>query len=66
MVHVFQFSIMDDVYKAHRRASYVVPPLWFSEGLAEYWSTPWDAQGTMVMSDMVLEGHLPTIADMWK
>jgi WD40 repeat protein/surface antigen Omp85-like protein len=66
MVHVFQFSIMDEVYKAHRRASYVVPPLWFSEGLAEYWSTPWDAQGTMVMSDMVLEGHLPTIADMWK
>jgi len=34
MVHVFQFSIMDEVYKAHRRASYVVPPLWFSEGLA--------------------------------
>ena len=66
MVHVFQFSIMDEVYKAHRRSSYVVPPLWFSEGLAEYWSTPWDAQGTMVMSDMVLEGHLPTIADMWK
>jgi hypothetical protein len=66
MVHVFQFSIMDEVYKAHRRASYVVPPLWFSEGLAEYWSTPWDAQGTMVMSDMVLEGHLPTIDDMWK
>ena len=66
MVHVFQFSIMDEVYKAHRRASYMVPPLWFSEGLAEYWSTPWDAQGTMVLSDMVLEGHLPTIDDMWK
>ena len=66
MVHVFQFSIMDQTYKKHRKSSYVVPPLWFSEGLAEYWSAKWDAQGTMVLSDMVLEGRLPTIPDMWK
>ena len=66
MVHVFQFSILDQTYKKHRRSSYVVPPLWFSEGLAEYWSTGWDAQGTMVLADMVLEGKLPTIPDMWR
>ena len=66
MVHVFQFSILDETYQKHRRASFVVPPLWFSEGLAEYWSTNWDAQGTMVLSDMVLEGRVPTINDFWR
>lgn len=66
MVHVFQFSILDEVYKKHRKSTYLVPPLWFSEGLAEYWSTEWDAQGTMVLSDMVLEGQLPGINDLWR
>lgn len=66
MVHVFQFSILDETYKKHRKSSFMVPPLWFSEGLAEYWSTEWDAQGTMVLSDMVLEGRLPQIKDLWQ
>ncbi|HZI89001.1 MAG TPA: hypothetical protein VFD83_00955, partial [Candidatus Polarisedimenticolia bacterium] len=66
LVHVFQLSILEETYKKHRKAQYVVPPLWFSEGLAEYWSTKWDAQGTMVVSDMVLEDRLPGITDLWK
>jgi hypothetical protein len=66
LVHVFQLSILEEVYKKHRKAQYVVPPLWFSEGLAEYWSTKWDAQGTMVVSDMVLEDRLPAIQDLWR
>ena len=66
LVHVFQLSIMEEVYKKHRKAQYVVPPLWFSEGLAEYWSTKWDAQGTMVVSDMVLEDRLPQITELWR
>jgi len=66
LVHVFQLSILEEVYKKHRKAQYVVPPLWFSEGLAEYWSTKWDAQGTMVVSDMVLEDKVPGIQDLWR
>ncbi len=66
LVHVFQLSILEEVYKKHRKATYVVPPLWFSEGLAEYWSTKWDAQGTMVVSDMVLEDKVPGIQDLWR
>jgi len=66
MVHVFQLSILEDVYKKHRKASYVVPPLWFSEGQAEYWSAKWDAQGTMVVGDLVLEDRLPSIDDLWR
>jgi len=66
MVHVFQFSILDETYKKFRRTNYVIPPLWFSEGQAEYWSTEWDAQGTMVLSDMVLQGHMPRIDELWQ
>jgi Tol biopolymer transport system component len=66
LVHVFQLSVLEEVYKKHRKANYIVPPLWFSEGLAEYWSTAWDAQGTMVVSDMVLEDRLPGIQDLWR
>ncbi|MGE5175356.1 MAG: BamA/TamA family outer membrane protein [Hyphomicrobiales bacterium] len=66
MVHVFQFDILDQVYKEHRRSTYLIPPLWFSEGLAEYWSSEWDAQGTMVLSDMVLEGQIPPISELWR
>lgn len=66
MVHVFQFSLLDEVYKKHKKSTYLVPPLWFSEGLAEYWSNEWDATGTMVLSDMVLEGQLPSIGNLWR
>ncbi len=66
LVHVFQLSVLEEAYKKHRKASYVVPPLWFSEGLAEYWSTPWDAQGTMVVSDLALEDRLPGVQDLWR
>lgn len=66
MVHVFQFSLLDEVYKKHKKSTYLVPPLWFSEGLAEYWSNEWDATGTMVLSDMVLEGQLPSINNLWR
>ncbi len=65
MVHVFQFSIVEEAYKKHHKSSYLVPPLWFSEGLAEYWSAPWDAQGDMVLSDLVLESRVPDIGNLW-
>ena len=66
LVHVFQLSMMEEIYKKHHKANYVVPPLWFSEGLAEYWSTEWDAQGEMVLGDLVLEGKIPGIGDLWR
>src|SRR5262249_3060383 len=56
----------EEIKKKPRRTNYVIPPLWFSEGLAEYWSTDWDAQGTMVLSDMVLQGHMPRIDELWR
>src|SRR2546426_624908 len=66
LVDVYELAILEEVGKKRRKPQYIVPPLWFSEGLAEYWSTAWDSQGTMVVSDMVLEDRLPGIQDLWR
>lgn len=54
LVHVFMTSRVMRVLSDHRKAGDRMPPLWFTEGLAEYWSTTWDAQAEMVLRDMVL------------
>ena len=64
LVHVFTTSKIYRVLTEHRRSSDRFPPLWFTEGLAEYWSTGWDAQGEMVMRDAVLNGTIAGLSDM--
>ncbi len=54
LVHVFMHSKISRVLTDHRKPQDRYPPLWFVEGLAEYWSTEWDAQAEMVMRDAVL------------
>ncbi len=54
LVHVFMTSKILNEFKDHRVISERYPPLWFVEGLAEYWSTDWDTQAEMVMRDAVL------------
>lgn len=40
----------------------VVPvPLWFSEGLAEYFSVRWDTRADMIIRDATISGYLPPI-----
>ncbi len=34
------------------------PPLWFTEGLAEFWSKEWDTEADMIIKDMVIDGNL--------
>ncbi len=64
LVHVFTTSKIYRVLSEHRKSSDRFPPLWFTEGLAEYWSTGWDAQGEMVMRDAVLNGTVAGLEDM--
>ncbi|MGA9121643.1 MAG: BamA/TamA family outer membrane protein [Bacteroidota bacterium] len=64
LVHVFTTSKLYRVLSDHRKSSDREPPLWFTEGLAEYWSTGWDAQGEMVMRDAVLNGTVAGLDDM--
>ena len=66
MVHVFTWSKLDAVLDRHTRPRYASPPLWFSEGLAEYWSTKWDADGEMTVKDMVLSGQILPITEFYR
>lgn len=56
LVHVFMTNKIYNQLYDHRLSTDRFPPLWFVEGLAEYWSTDWDTQSEMVMRDAVLNG----------
>ena len=64
LVHVFMTSKITRILADHRKVGDRSPPLWFTEGLAEYWSTEWDAQAEMVMRDGVLNGTVVGLNDM--
>lgn len=50
-VHVFTYSKFTRVLRDHRKPVDRLFPLWFTEGLAEYWSGEPDFQHEMVMRD---------------
>ena len=54
------------VLKDHRESTDKFPPLWFTEGLAEYYSTKPDAQAEMVMRDAVINNYHFGIENIWK
>ena len=64
LVHVFMTSKISRVLSDHRKSSDNSPPLWFTEGLAEYWSTDWDDQAEMVMRDAVLNSTVVGLSNM--
>ncbi len=58
LVHVFMTGKIAQVLRDRRQSADRLPPLWFVEGLAEYWSTGWDTQADMVIRDAVLSGYV--------
>jgi hypothetical protein len=64
LVHVFMHSKINRVLLDHRQSQDRTPPLWFTEGLAEFWSTEWDTQAEMVMRDAVLNNYVVPLNDM--
>jgi len=64
LVHVFMHSKINRVLTDHRQSQDRSPPLWFTEGLAEAWSTEWDTQADMVMRDAVLNNYVVPLSDM--
>lgn len=66
LVHVFQISINGEAYRKHFRNQLAPVPLWMSEGMADYLSERWSAAGEMILSDLVIEGNLPTIDNLWR
>jgi hypothetical protein len=64
LVHVFTFTRLQQVSREHRRPQQSRPPLWFTEGLAEYWSGAPDHQHEMVMRDAVASNLLVRLEDL--
>jgi len=64
LVHVFQLSCLTLAYDLHPRQSRVDWPLWWEEGLAEYWSSTPDSRDEMILRDLTVSGRLPTIAQL--
>jgi hypothetical protein len=58
LVHVFAFDMMRDEIVARGTGNFTQPHLWFSEGLAEYFSDGDSAELAVYMRDLVLEDRL--------
>ncbi len=57
LVHVFMTNKIFRILIDHRMPTGQSPPLWFTEGLAEYMSTEFDAQANMVLRDAVINNY---------
>ncbi len=58
LVHVFTYSKVQRVLKNHKMTNHPGLPLWFMEGLAEYWSRGWNSEAEMFIRDAVINGYL--------
>jgi hypothetical protein len=66
LVHVFTQSKHYRVLKDHRKTHFPSLPLWYVEGLAEYWSAGWDDEAEMFIKDAVLNGYLVPLEGMYQ
>lgn len=66
LVHVFTFMKAFRVLKEYRIPISRRLPLWFTEGLAEYWSGEPDYQHEMVMRDAIFSNYLVPLENMWR
>ncbi len=66
LVHVFTLDRLDAAYTRQAMRKVASPPLWFTEGLAEFWSKEWDTEADMIVKDMVVNERFLSINEMWK
>lgn len=64
LVHVFQLSLAQRQFTLYPRGRRAGTPLWWSEGLAEYWSSVQESRDEMVVRDLTLNGRMPTISQL--
>ena len=62
LVHVFQARKTSHEKRTHPGGYEWRTPQWYTEGLAEYWSGPWGAEGDLVVRDLLLNGLVPDIS----
>jgi hypothetical protein len=61
LVHVFQLSKLAQTYTLYPRLTRLMFPLWWTEGLAEFWSGGEDTRDEMILRDVTVGGRLPTL-----
>jgi len=61
LVHVFQLSLEAQTYRRYAREHQAELPLWWTEGLAEFFSVGTDTQGEMLLRELTVTGELPTL-----
>ncbi len=66
LVHVFTYSKVLRVVRDHRLPPDRFLPLWFTEGLAEYWSGDPDHSHEMVMRDAVFSNYLMPLENIYR
>lgn len=64
LVHVFTYNKLARVLRDHRRPTDQFLPLWFTEGIAEYWSGEPDFQHEMILRDAVASNFFVPLHDM--
>ena len=64
LVHVFQLSLQAQTFGRYPRFRQAGMPLWWTEGLAEFFSAGEDSRDEMELRDMTIDGHLPTLEDL--
>ena len=57
LTHAYTIEKIGRVMHAHHRTQIYFPPLWFTEGIAEYCGTTWDADAEGLLRDAVLSGE---------
>ncbi|HEY6626990.1 MAG TPA: hypothetical protein VIZ21_08540, partial [Ignavibacteriaceae bacterium] len=65
IVHVFMTNKVYRILKDHRIPTNKMPPLWFVEGLAEFYSTDWDDQAEMLLRDAVLNNYFVNLDNIY-
>src|ERR1043166_4622984 len=61
LVHVFQISLTAQVFDRYPRIRHADIPLWWTEGLAEFFSAGEDTRDEMYLRDLPGSGKLPTL-----
>ncbi len=67
IAHAFMLEKIRSVMNEHRRYTYNHPPLWFTEGLAEYLGKRGqDSEAHMFVRDAVISGELLPLKELWR
>lgn len=68
MVHAFMLEKMAQVMQEHNRFAYTQPPLWFIEGMAEYFAMQGkeSTEFNMFIRDGLMHNRLPDLLNIWQ